>query len=66
MIRMARLKNAGLIHECEKKAEFQTAMPLDQMVNRLANLFEEFLAQKTVTKTTQQRLKTAYLETPVD
>ena len=66
MIRLARLKIAGIITECEKKAESPTAMPLDQMVNRLANLFEEFLAQKTVTKTTQQRLKTAYLETPVD
>ncbi len=66
MIRLARLKIAGIITECEKKTESPTAMPLDQMVNRLANLFEEFLAQKTVTKTTQQRLKTAYLETPVD
>ena len=66
MIRLARLKIAGIITACEKKAESPTAMPLDQMVNRLANLFEEFLAQKTVTKTTQQRLKTAYLETPVD
>ena len=66
MVRLARLKIAGIITECEKKAESSTAMPLDQMVNRLANLFEEFLAQKTVTKRSQQRLKTAYLETPVD
>ena len=66
LIRLARLKIAGIITECEKKTESPTAMPLDQMVNRLANLFEEFLAQKTVTKTSQQRLKTAFLETPVD
>ncbi len=66
MVRLARLKIAGIITECEKKTESPAAMPLDQMVNRLANLFEEFLAHKTVTKTTQQRLKTAYLETPVD
>ena len=66
MVRLARLKIAGIITQCEKKAVSPTSMPLDQMVNRLANLFEEFLAHKTVTKTSQQRLKTAYLETPVD
>ncbi len=66
MIRLARLKIAGIITECEKKAESPTAMPLDQMVNRLSNLFEEFLAQKTVAKTSQNRIKSAYLETPVD
>jgi len=66
MVRLARLKIAGIITVSEKKAKSPNSLPLDQMVNRLANLFEEYLAHKTITKKSENRMKTAYLETPVD
>jgi hypothetical protein len=66
MARLARLKIAGIITVTEKKAKSPISLPLDQMVNRLANLFEEYLAHKSVTRKSENRMKTAYLETPVD
>jgi hypothetical protein len=62
LVRLARLKLAGIIVKTEVKPVPKTEAPLDQMVDRLANLFEDYLSQKTTAVSPKNRLTTTIIE----
>jgi len=62
LVRLARLKLAGIIVKSETKPVLKTEAPLDQMVDRLANLFEDYLSQKTTVVSSGNRLTTTIIE----
>ena len=62
LVRLARLKLAGIIVKTEAKPVPKTEAPLDQMVDRLANLFEDYLSQKTTAVSSENRLTTTIIE----
>lgn len=62
LVRLARLKLAGIIVKTETKPIPKTEAPLDQMVDRLANLFEDYLSQKTTVVSSENRLTTTIIE----
>ncbi|HEX2896500.1 MAG TPA: DUF4388 domain-containing protein [candidate division Zixibacteria bacterium] len=62
LVRLARLKLAGIIVKTETKPVPKTEAPLDQMVDRLANLFEDYLSQKTTVVAPENRLTTTIIE----
>ncbi len=62
LVRLARLKLAGIIVKAEAKQVEKIEDPLNVMVNRLANLFEDYLNQKTTTVETHNRISTTILE----
>jgi hypothetical protein len=59
--KLAHLKLAGLIVKTEAK-EASSAVKLESMVGNLANLFEEYLTEKSVQKTPETRIKSSFLE----
>ena len=60
LTKLAQLKLAGLITKTERKA---SSMPqLQEMTNRLAGLFEDYLTEKTAPKVTDRNVTRAYLE----
>lgn len=62
LVRLARLKLAGIIIKTEVNPVPKANDQLDQMVNRLANLFESYLSQKTTADATVNRLNTTIVE----
>jgi len=62
LVRLARLKLAGIIIKTEVKPVPQTKDSLDLMVDRLANLFEDYLNQKTTSVSTGNRISTTIIE----
>lgn len=62
MIRLARLKLAGIIVQTESKPVPKTDDSLNVMVDRLANLFEDYLNQKTHAVATDNRISTTIIE----
>jgi hypothetical protein len=58
---MARLKLAGIITKRDRKPEPKDS--LNESVNRLAGLFEEYLTQKQRPTADTSRLTTTLLET---
>ncbi len=62
LVRLARLKLAGIIIKTETKPVPKTEAPLDLMVDRLANLFEDYLSQKTSVVSPGNRLTTTIIE----
>jgi hypothetical protein len=59
--RLAQLKLAGIITKTEKK-ERPSSPDLEMMVNRLANLFEDYLTEKTASRVAGQRITKTYVE----
>lgn len=67
MIRLARLKLAGIIKKSEAKpTPTTTGAPLDHMVERLANMFENYLNQQTTEFSTENRMETVIVEEEID
>ena len=62
LARLARLKLAGIIVKAEPKLVVKAEDPLNLMVDRLANLFENYLNQKTATVETHNRISTTIIE----
>jgi len=62
LVRLARLKLAGIIVKTDTKPVPKTEAPLDLMVDRLANLFEDYLSQKTTVVAPGNRLTTTIIE----
>ena len=62
LVRLARLKLAGIIVKAEPKPVAKVEDPLNLMVDRLANLFEDYLIQKTTTVETHNRISTTIIE----
>jgi hypothetical protein len=62
MVRLARLKLAGLIVPAEAKPVVIQNDSLNHMVDRLANLFEDYLNQKSHTAKTESRISTTLIE----
>jgi hypothetical protein len=62
MVRLARLKLAGLIVPAEAKSVVIQNDSLNHMVDRLANLFEDYLNQKSHTAKTESRISTTLIE----
>ncbi len=62
LVRLARLKLAGIIVKAEPKLVPKADDPLNLMVGRLANLFEDYLNQKTTTVETHNRISTTIIE----
>ncbi len=62
LVRLARLKLAGIIVKAEPKPVAKVEDPLNLMVDRLANLFEDYLIQKTATVETHNRISTTIIE----
>ncbi len=60
LTKLAQLKLAGLITKTEKKAS--STPQLQEMTNRLAGLFEDYLTEKTAPKVTDRNVTGAYLE----
>ncbi|MFH1372799.1 MAG: DUF4388 domain-containing protein [bacterium] len=60
LTKLAQLKLAGLITKTEKKAS--SVPQLQEMTNRLAGLFEDYLTEKTAPKVTDRDVTRAYLE----
>ena len=59
--KLARLKLAGLITKTDKQAEGNTG-DLEQMVNRLAGLFEDYMTQKTGNRLAGRTISKTFLE----
>jgi hypothetical protein len=66
MIRLARLKLAGIIKVTDAKPVANSGAPLDQMVQRLANLFENYLNQQSSEISTENRIGTITVEEHID
>jgi len=62
LVRLARLKLAGIIVKAEPKSVAKAEDSLNLMVDRLANLFEDYLNQKTATVETHNRISTTIIE----
>ncbi len=62
LVRLARLKLAGIIVKAEVKPAPRANDSLELMVNRLANLFEDYLNQKTTAAGAVNRLTTTIIE----
>lgn len=58
--KLAQLKLAGIITKTEKKAT--ETKELDQMVNRLAGLFEDYLTDKTTNRLGDRKITQTFLE----
>ena len=65
-IRLARLKLAGIIKKTEVKPVPKTGAPLDQMIDKLAYLFENYLNQQTAEISTENRMGTISVEEQID
>jgi hypothetical protein len=61
MKKLAQLKLAGIITRTEAKEETSSAN-LEKMVSNLANLFEEYLTEKSGRSPAESRLKSTFLE----
>ena len=59
--KLAQLKLSGIITKTEKK-ERPSSPELEQMVNRLANLFEDYLTEKTVGRLVERNVTKTYVE----
>ena len=59
--KLAQLKLSGIITKTEKK-ERPSSPELEQMVNRLANLFEDYLTEKTANRLVEQKVTKTYVE----
>jgi hypothetical protein len=59
--KLAQLKLAGIITKTEKRGR-QPTTGLETMVNRLANLFEDYLTEKTAGRVTDRRITRTYVE----
>jgi len=59
--KLAQLKLAGIITKTEKK-ETPSSPGLEQMVNRLANLFEDYLTEKTANRLVKREVTKTYVE----
>ncbi len=59
--KLAQLKLAGIITKTDR-TESSTGSNLEQMVNNLANLFEEYLTEKSGQQVPESRLKSTLLE----
>lgn len=59
--KLAQLKLAGIITKTEKK-ERLVSSDLETMVNRLANLFEDYLTEKTVNRFVHRNITKTYVE----
>jgi hypothetical protein len=59
--KLAQLKLAGIITKTEKRGR-QPTTGLETMVNRLANLFEDYLTEKTAGRATDRRITRTYVE----
>ena len=62
LVRLARLKLAGIIVKAESKPVAKVEDPLNLMVDRLANLFDNYLNQKAATAQTHNRISTTIIE----
>jgi len=62
LVRLARLKLAGIIVKTEVKPVPVTNNSLDLMVDRLANLFEDYLNQKSTVAVTGNRISSTVIE----
>jgi hypothetical protein len=65
--KLAQLKLAGIITKTEKKeiklpADAKTSDGIETMVNRLANLFEDYLTEKSRNRMTSDRLTKTTME----
>jgi len=59
--KLAQLKLCGIITKTEKK-ERPSSPELEQMVNRLANLFEDYLTEKTANRLVERNVTKTYVE----
>ncbi len=59
--KLAQLKLSGIITKTEKK-ERPSLPGLEQMVNRLANLFEDYLTEKTANRIVERNVTKTYVE----
>jgi hypothetical protein len=59
--KLAQLKLSGIITKTEKK-ERPSSPGLEQMVNRLANLFEDYLTEKTANRLVERNVTKTYVE----
>jgi len=59
--KLAHLKLAGLITKTDRKGPGKTPQ-LEQAVNRLANLFEEYLTEKSVDRSGDRKISQTYVE----
>ncbi len=57
--RLAQLKLAGLITPTEKKTKTAVSSDLEQMVNRLAGLFDSYLSEKTTNRLAERKITTS-------
>jgi len=58
--KLAQLKLAGIITKTEKK-ETASSLQLEQMVNRLTNLFEDYLTEKTANRLAERNITKTYV-----
>jgi hypothetical protein len=61
--KLAQLKLAGLITKTEKRGSHADSHELEKMVNRLANLFEDYLTEKTGSRVVQRNITKTYVGT---
>ncbi|MEA1980166.1 MAG: DUF4388 domain-containing protein [candidate division Zixibacteria bacterium] len=61
LVKLAQLKLAGIITQCEKPKEQKGE--LDQMVNRLAGLFEDYLTDSSESTIKSRNITSSFLET---
>ncbi|MFQ6008461.1 MAG: DUF4388 domain-containing protein [Candidatus Zixiibacteriota bacterium] len=61
--KLAQLKLAGLITKTDKLGSQADSHELEKMVNRLANLFEDYLTEKTGSRIVQRNITKKYVET---
>jgi len=59
--KLAQLKLSGIITKTEKR-ERPSSPELEQMVNRLANLFEDYLTEKTANRLVERNVTKTYVE----
>ncbi|MCK4572887.1 MAG: hypothetical protein KAU36_00885, partial [candidate division Zixibacteria bacterium] len=64
--KLAQLKLAGIIAEAEKKEEDLSTVKLENMVNRLANLFEDYLTARTADRADSRGLSKTLMENAVE
>ncbi len=61
--KLAQLKLAGLITKTDKRGGHADSHELEKMVNRLANLFEDYLTEKTGSRVVQRNITKTYVGT---
>lgn len=59
--KLAQLKLSGIITKTENK-EKSSSPEMEQMVNRLANLFEDYLTEKTANRLIERKVTKTYVE----